>query len=161
LESTRRVIADAPILDTYQQAASNGWQVVPFQVEWTPGPGQTRAARDAELLEPGGYVTTTSYDALNRIVTHVFPADVQGNRRELRPGYNRVGALEQIRLDDTVYVQRIAYNAKGQRTLVAYGNGVMTRYVYDPHTFRLLRLRSEPYTVPDDLTYRPTGDALQ
>jgi hypothetical protein len=26
-----------------------------------------------------------------------------------------------------VYLERIAYNAKGQRTLIAYGNGVMTR----------------------------------
>ena len=161
LESTRTVIADAPILDTYLQAASNGWQVVPFQVQWTPGPGQTRAVRDAELLEPGGYVTTTSYDALNRIVRHVFPADVEGHRRELRPAYNRAGALDQIRLDDTVYVQRIAYDAKGQRALVAYGNGVMTRYAYDRRTFRPLRLRSEHYTLADGLTYRPVGDALQ
>jgi RHS repeat-associated protein len=161
LESTRTVIADAPILDTYQQAASNGWQVVPFQVEWTPGLGQTREARDAELLEPDGYVTTTSYNALNQIVSHVFPADVEGHRRELRPAYNRAGALEQIWLDDTVYVQRIAYDAKGLRTLIAYGNGVMTRYGYDPHTFRLLRLRSEPYTLADGPTYHPAGDALQ
>ena len=41
------------------------------------------------------------------------------------------------------YVQRIAYNAKGQRTLIAYGNGLMTRYAYDPATFRLARLRTE------------------
>ena len=66
-----------------------------------------------------------------------FPLDVEGQRRELRPAYNRAGALEQVRLDDTVYVQRIAYDAKGQRALIAYGNGVMTRYAYDPHTFRL------------------------
>ena len=55
-----------------------------------------------------------------------------------------------------MYVQRIAYDAKGQRALIAYGNGVMTRYAYDPHTFRLARLRSEPYTV-DGVTYRPAG----
>ena len=36
----------------------------------------------------------------------------------------------------------------------------MTRYAYDPHTFRLKRLRSERYTT-DDVTYRPTGAALQ
>ena len=161
LESTQKVIADAPILDTYQQAALNGWQIVPFQVQWTPGAGQTRVARDMELLEPDGYVTTTSYDALNRIVKHMLPADVEGHRRELSHTYNRASALAQIRLDDTVYVQRITYDAKGQRALIAYGNGVMTRYGYDPHTFRLLRLRSEHYTLVDDLTYHPTGDALQ
>ena len=31
----------------------------------------------------------------------------------------------------------------------------MTRYAYDPHTFRLKRLRSERYTKPDDLSYHP------
>ena len=51
LQVARRVIADAPILATYEQAAANGWQVEPFQVDWTPAPGQTQAERDAELLE--------------------------------------------------------------------------------------------------------------
>jgi RHS repeat-associated protein len=37
----------------------------------------------------------------------------------------------------------------------------MTRYAYDPHTFRLKRLRSERYSKPDDLSYHPSGDALQ
>ena len=36
-----------------------------------------------------------------------------------------------------LFVDRIAYDAKGQRVLVAYGNGVMTRHAYDPDTFRL------------------------
>jgi RHS repeat-associated protein len=57
-------------------------------------------------------------------------------------------------------VQRISYDAKGQRTLIAYGNRIMTRYAYEPHTFRLARLRSEPYAV-DGVTYRPAGDVLQ
>ena len=33
--------------------------------------------------------------------------------------------------------------------------------VYDPQTFRLVRLRSEPYATPAALTYHPTGAALQ
>jgi RHS repeat-associated protein len=161
LESTRRVVADAPILAGYADAAAHGWQVQPFQVDWTPRPGQSRADRDAELLEPTGYPTTTGYDALDRVVRHVFPSDVEGRRRELRPSYNRAGGLDQLRLDDTVYVQRIAYDAKGQRALIAYGNGVMARHAYDPHTFRLVRLRSEPYTLDGDATYRPHGTVLQ
>ncbi|WP_405969330.1 FG-GAP-like repeat-containing protein [Streptomyces sp. NBC_00988] len=159
LESTRRVIADAPVLATYAAARAKGWQVVPFQVEWTPGAGQTQAARDATLLEPAGYVTTTSYDALNRIVRHLLPTDVTGHRGELRPVYNRAGALEAVALDGTVHVRRIAYDAKGQRVLIAYGNGVMTRYAYDVHTFRLARLRTEHYTSADGPAYRPTGGA--
>ena len=33
----------------------------------------------------------------------------------------------------------------------------MTRYAYDPHTFRLVRLRSEPYTKPDPAHLPPAG----
>ncbi|MEN8651601.1 SpvB/TcaC N-terminal domain-containing protein [Streptomyces sp. 21So2-11] len=161
LESTRQVIADAPILAAYQDAKDRGWQVVPFQVEWTLAPGQSQQARDAQLLEAAGYVTTSAYDALDRVVRHEFPTDVEGRRRVLRPVYNRAGTLDQVRLDDTTYVQRISYDAKGQRTLIAYGNGVMTRYAYDPDTFLPVRLRSEHYTLVGDLTYRPSGDPLQ
>ena len=161
LDKSRRVIADAPILAVFDQAPANGWQVTPFQVDWEPRPQQTLADREGELLETTAYRTTSSVDALNRIKRLQFPQDVEGKRRELRPVYNSAGGLEQVFLDDTLYVERIAYDAKGQRALIAYGNGVMTRYAYDPHTFRLKRLRSERYSKPDDLTYRPSGEALQ
>ena len=160
LQTTRQVIADAPILTTYTDAAARDWQVAPFTVEWTPAPGQTQDARDAELLDPAGYTHDTSYDGLNRVTLHVLPTDVAGNRSVLTPAYNRAGALDAVALDGTVYVQRISYDAKGQRALIAYGNGVMTRYAYDAQTFRLARLRSEPCTV-DGLTYRPAGPVLQ
>jgi RHS repeat-associated protein len=163
LESTRRVIADAPILATYATGASNGWQVTPFQVDWTPAPGQTQDAREAELLEPTGYTTTTSYDALNRVVLHQLPSTVDGHRPVARPTYDRAGALLAIDVDGTAFVQRIARDAKGRRALIALGNGVMTRYAYDPHTLRLARLRSEHYTLSavDGLTYHPIGVAIQ
>jgi RHS repeat-associated protein len=160
VQSTRQVIADAPILATYATATSNGWNVVPFTVDWTPAPGQTQDARDAELLDPAGYTHDASYDGLNRLTRHTMPTDATGHRAALTPTYNRAGAMDGVRLDDTVYVQRIAYDAKGQRTLIAYGNGVMTRYAYDPHTFLPARMRSEPYAV-DGVTYRPAGDVLQ
>jgi len=152
LDSARRVIADAPVLATYERAAADGWRVAPFTVDWQAGAG--------DLLETGEYRTTTSFDALNRVIRHVLPVDVEGRRRELVPHYNRAGGLEQVRLDGTGYVQRIAYDAKGRRTLIAYGNGMLTRYAYDPRTFRLARLRSEHYTL-DGVTYRPTGPAVQ
>ncbi|WP_152546748.1 SpvB/TcaC N-terminal domain-containing protein [Amycolatopsis orientalis] len=161
LQATRRVIADAPVLATYEAAKTTGWRVAPFRVDWTPAAGQTQDQRDAALLETGRYVTTTAYDALNRVTRHAFPADVEGKRRELRPTYNRAGGLDQVRLDDTLHVQRIAYDAKGQRALIAYGNGVMTRYTHDPRTFRLTRLRTEPYLAADANTYHPQGTVLQ
>ena len=37
----------------------------------------------------------------------------------------------------------------------------MTRHAHDPHTSRLARLRSERYTKPDDISYRPSSESLQ
>jgi RHS repeat-associated protein len=161
LDKSRRVIADAPILAVFEQAPANGWRVTPFVVDWNPRPQKTLADREGELLETTVYRTTASYDALNRVKRMQLPQDVEGKRRVLRPIYNNAGGLEQVFLDNTLYVERIAYDAKGQRALIAYGNGVMTRYAYDPHTFRLKRLRSERYSKPNDVTYHPSGDALQ
>ena len=121
----------------------------------------TLADRENELLEPAAYRTTASYDGLNRLKRMQFPQDVEGQRRELRPEYNRAGGLDQVWLDGVLYVERIAYDAKGQRALIAYGNGVMTRFAYDPKTFRLTRLRSEGYSKTDDISYSPNGPALQ
>jgi RHS repeat-associated protein len=106
------------------------------------------------------YQTTTQYDALNRPTQIQYPADINGDRAQLMPTYNRAGALEQISLDGDVYVQRIAYNAKGQRVFIACGNGVFTRYAYDEQTFRLKRLRTEHFTRTGD-DYQPNGVLLQ
>jgi RHS repeat-associated protein len=161
LDKSRRVIADAPILAVFKEASANGWRVTPFVVDWSPRPQKTLADREGELLETTVYQTTSSVDALNRIKRLQLPQDVDGKRRELRPIYNNAGGLEKVFLDDTLYVERIAYDAKAQRALIAYGNGVMTRYAYDPHVFRLKRLRSEHYSKPNELTYRPSGEPLQ
>jgi RHS repeat-associated protein len=152
LESTRQVIADAAVLATYDQAAGNGWLVPAFRVDW---------AAATAVLEDAGYTSTMTYDALDRVVTCELPADVEGVRRVLRQHYNRAGAPESVELDGIPYVRHIAYDARGQRTLVARSNGVLTRYAYDPRTFRLTRLRSEQYTQPDPLTYHPAGDPVQ
>ena len=56
--------------------------------------------------------------------------------------------------------KQIAYNAKGQRTLIAYGNDLITRYAYEPETFRLARLRTETFTR-QGLTYAFQGAPLQ
>jgi RHS repeat-associated protein len=161
LDKSRRVIADAPILKVFEPALTNGWQITPFQVDWNPGPQKTIADREAELLENTGYQTTTMYDALNRIKSVQLPVDVEGKRGELRPSYNNAGALEKILLDETLYVERIAYDAKGRRTLIAYGNGILSRYAYDSRTSRLMRWRSERYAKPDEVSYHPSGAPLQ
>jgi RHS repeat-associated protein len=98
---------------------------------------------------------------LGRVQRLLYPRDVQNNRRELRVSYNRAGAFEQMWLGPDLYVQHIAYNAKGQRTLISYGNGTMTRYAYEPRTFRLVRLRSEGFTSAAPYSYQPSGGVLQ
>jgi RHS repeat-associated protein len=133
LERSRRTIRDTSI--------ANSWVA-----SWD-APGSQNA------LEPAGqaYRTSALYDALNRLTQLTYPAGTA----VLRPIYNRAGALERVDLDGENFVERIAYNAKGQRTLVVYANGLMTRYAYDPQTFRLARLRTERCTSPGALQYRP------
>ncbi|MGL5942559.1 MAG: SpvB/TcaC N-terminal domain-containing protein [Waterburya sp.] len=161
LEKQRQVIQDEPILSVFAGATANNWQIEAFRVDWQPPTGETLETHANNLLDSAIYRTSMTYDALNRPKVMQYPQDVEGNRKVLRPIYNRAGALERVELDSAVYVERIAYNAKGQRVLIAYGNGVMTRYAYDPQTFRLVRLRTEKYAQPDPLTYQPTGVPLQ
>ncbi|MBV5273289.1 MAG: hypothetical protein JZU52_06480, partial [Lamprocystis purpurea] len=105
------------------------------------------------MLDPTVYATQSAYDALGRIKWSEYPRCANGERYRLQPEYNRAGALERVDLAGPLaadgsgpvqpYVQRIAYNAKGQRTLIVYGNDLITRYAYDPDTFRLVRLRTD------------------
>ena len=160
LEKTRRVIGDAALMSVFDRPPAD-WQMPVFCVDWQPSAGVTLDSHASGLLDAEAYRTTFVYDALNRVDTLRYPRDVKGERKELRSHYNRAGALERVELDGNTFVERIAYNAKGQRTLIAYGNGVMTRYAYDPRTFRLRRLRTERYTQPEALAYRSGGVALQ
>ncbi|MBK9284056.1 MAG: RHS repeat protein [Sphingobacteriaceae bacterium] len=113
-----------------------------FVIDWTGLP---------TILDATVFETTMNYDALNRITELELPEDLDNERKKIIPTYNNAGALEKVDLysptgpTTTNYVENIAYNAKGQRLLIAFGNEVMTRYVYDPFTFRLQRQRSEKY----------------
>ena len=157
LEKTRRVVSDTAILGVFNGQPPT-WKVEAFRVNWT-NPA-------AVLLDATTFDSTVSYDALNRVKLMTYPVDVENRHRQLRPHYNRSGSLERVALDrvapdggvvSDTFVERIAYNAKGQRVLIAYGNGIMTRHAYDPHTFRLLHMRTEHYSKPAQLTYRHTG----
>jgi RHS repeat-associated protein len=78
----------------------------------------------------------------------------------LLPSYDKSGALCSVSLDGISYIERIAYNAKGQRLLIAYGNGIMTRYLYREDNFRLLRMKSEGY-VKDGWTYEKQSGTIK
>ncbi len=159
-DKARRIISDEAISTAYQGAAANGWVVQAFRVDWG---GAVLQEREATLLETKAYRTTTSFDALGRVKHALYPEDVTHDRKVLVPRYNRAGAIESVTLGGSVFVARIAYNAKGQRLLVAYGNGLMTRYAYEEDTFRLARLRTEKFISKDGLSYAPTApsDPLQ
>jgi RHS repeat-associated protein len=130
-------------------------------------------------LEDGGYASSTSYDALNRPREFTKP-----DQSVIRPIYNRANQLARVELQlhataaATPLVKDIRYDAKGQRTLIEYGNGASSRYEYDPLTFRLVRLASHrsqaafpgdcPHPAPPgwpgcqlqnlEYTYDPTGN---
>lgn len=117
------------------------------------------------LMQPTVYKSLYKYNALGRVLSET---DADGNI--LEPAYLLSGLLNQIRmrrssLDETqtVYVQSIEYNARGQRTRVSYGNGVTTDYTYDPDTFRLSAISSrrtgDGFVLQDlSYTYDPVGN---
>jgi len=146
LEKSRRTIRD--------EALAEDWTA-----DWS-------AAGAEDALEARTHRTSSRYDALNRPIELTFPEDVDLERKRLLPRYNRAGALEAVRLGDDTYVEHIAYNARGQRVHVAYGNGLMTRHAYDERTFRLARRYSERCVQVEDAatgarTWSGEGPAIQ
>jgi RHS repeat-associated protein len=161
LEKARQMIRDEKIVAAQGTGGAANWKHTAYRVDWTPGGTASFASHAASLLDPTAYVTSSTFDALGRATSVRHPAAPGGARRLTTLVYSRGGAVKGVKLDGEVYVERIAYNARGQRILVAYGNGVMTRYAYDDETFRLARLRTERYTTVGTIGYRGSGEALQ
>ena len=121
------------------------------------------------------FSSSTSYDALNRPISVTAPDD-----SVYRPTFNEANLLDKVDVDlrgaatPTHFVTNIDYNAKGQRTLIEYGNKAKTTYEYDDLTFRLVHLRTtrpimgnglasllfnDPGVVQDlHYTYDPAGN---
>jgi RHS repeat-associated protein len=126
-------------------------------------------------LEPETYTSRTRYDALNRPIQLIAPHSDQPGAtiNVIQPRYNEANLLEQVHawlngntapgslLDPASAslhtVTDIDYDAKGQRMLIDYGNGVRTTYTYDPLTFRLTHLltRRSAATFPSDCLQPP------
>jgi RHS repeat-associated protein len=159
-EKIRQVISDSEILNVFSGPPAS-WAVQTYRVDW-----DTYTVSPDEKLDSFEYTTSMEYDALGRITQMTYPVDVVSERKILLPTYNRAGALVKVDLKDNPtatavnYVENIAYNAKGQRLLVSFGNGMMTRYRYDDITFRLSRMKTEKYTK-SGLTYTPNGGIQQ
>lgn len=152
VEKSRQVLPDNAILGGFTPAPV-GWVVTAFNVDWT---SPANVDLDGTI-----YTTSLRYDALGRVTHVTCPQDVDGRRRILAPQYNRAGGLQRLTVDGVVFVERIVNNAKGQRVLIAYGNGVLTRHLHDPRSFRIIRTTTAHYTTPSALTYVHTGPTLQ
>lgn len=97
-------------------------------IDWSTSP----------ILDPMVWVTSIQLDAVSRPVEVTHP-----NGTIIHRAYGRNGLLSKVWAQyadeqaETQLVESIAYDPKGQRTLVAYGNGITTRYEYDALTFKL------------------------
>ena len=122
------------------------------------------ASAGAALLQTEIFTSSSTFDALNRIVTSTAPDGSVSH-----PVFNEANLLEQMNVNlrgastATSFVTNIDYNAKGQRTLIEYGNGAQTVYGYDPETFRLIELktvRTSDKAILLDLSYSydPVGN---
>lgn len=128
------------------------------------------AADPEALLQAETFSSTALFDALNRVVQQSAPHSDAAPARAwhvTQTRYNDAGLLDgnyawlqrteaatELLDPATATIQpvrNVDYNEKAQRTRVRYGNGVNTRYEYDPQTFRLARLR----------TTRSGGELLQ
>lgn len=118
--------------------------------EITDGNGTSRFEYDkigrvlVETLTMDGttYTNRSAYDALGRIAVLTYP-----NRDAVSYTYNLQGGIETIALTPAgqsaqTIISNIAYNAAGQLTRIAYGNGVTSDYSFNPLTWRLDRLVS-------------------
>jgi RHS repeat-associated protein len=156
VEQTRRVIADDELLHGFE-AALPDWRRLAYCVDWQ-GALDDRAAA---ILDPTEHITSRRHDALGRVRVLDHPSDATGARHRTRYRYGRGGGLEQVTLDDRIVIEHVAYNARGQRTLVIYaGPNLMTRYAYDASA-RLVRLRTEGVLSTAPLTFVPSGSVLQ
>ncbi len=103
-------------------------------------------------METQIFTSSVTYDAFNRPVRLTSP-----DNSVIRPIYNEATMLKYLEAnlrssaDVTIFIENIDYNAKGQRKLIEYGNGVHTQYAYDPKTSRLMHLFTQRGpTFPDD-----------
>jgi RHS repeat-associated protein len=123
------------------------------------------------LIDAESFESSTTHDALNRPMEITTPHAVGMRPNVIKPGRNEANLLESVLVDlqsagtPAFFVKDIDYDAKGQRRSIRYGNDVVTRYEYDPLTFRLRSLRTtraRGRSIEDlqDLhyTYDPAGN---
>lgn len=144
-------------------------------IDWSALVGQPDhaaiLAAATPLLETGeSFTASASYDALNRPTQVTLP-----DQTVILPAYNEANLLAslhaQIRGQGSPieFLKEQEYDARGQRQYAHYGNELLTRYFYDPNSFRLINLLTHRSTddpaieALQDLhyTYDPVGNITQ
>ncbi|WP_434043958.1 MULTISPECIES: SpvB/TcaC N-terminal domain-containing protein [Sorangium] len=129
------------------------------QPDWSRDP--------APALHEEVFRTSVVFDALSRPTRVTTP-----DGSEMLPRYNEAGLLDAVEAKlrsvaaSMPMVTDVAYNARGQRERIEYGNEVATDYTYDPLTFRLRRIRTvraSDNAVLQDLgyTHDPVGNIVE
>lgn len=110
------------------------------------------------LLENASYTISSSFDALNRVLSQTG-----ADGSVFTPGYNESGALSGVQLTqgaiNEIIVKNIVYNEKRYRSKIWYGNDIVTTYSYDSETFAMLRLESKKQNNEQLQDYKYTFDA--
>lgn len=154
VDRVRNVIKSAQILGVFTSLP-----VKTYRVQWEPPSGTDFSTHESNLLETTDYRTTLTYDALSRAVSVMLPKSVDRARHVISSHYNEGGLVRSLSVDGREVLREAGYNAKGQRTIAALGNGIMVRRSYETGTFRLLRQRAEHYSNPDPMTFKPSAQA--
>jgi RHS repeat-associated protein len=123
---------------------------------WTTGVNGNNA-----LLQGDEYISQTQYDALNRIVMITAPylTTTAATADVLVHGFGEAGLLKTVDAylrgsgTATSFVKNICHNEKDQRSCIWYGNDMVTRYSYDPDTFRLTNLTTTASAQQTGNTY--------
>jgi RHS repeat-associated protein len=140
-------------------------------VDWNPIKDLTDVATietaAAILLENELFTGTSSYDALNRPIRVQLP-----DQTVVEPRFNESNFLDSLRVQIRgqggfiTFLVSQDYNAKGQRQFAKYGNNTITKYFYDPKSYRLVNLLTKKEDeINDDnslqnlkYTYDPVGN---
>jgi RHS repeat-associated protein len=98
----------------------------------------------------GAYTVERTYDPLDRLISLQYPDGEIVTYTYNPQGITQVKGLSPqlsaLQTKGTVpktYISSIHYSPTGQITSITYGNGVITKYAYDPQTLRLTNLTTD------------------
>ena len=121
-----------------------------------------RVSAEVKTLAGVPFTTRYTYRADDQVQSTTYPEG-----EVVSMGYNSRGLVESLS-GSRPYLSAAAYNPGGQPLRLSYGirgNGVTTRYTYDPQTARLSSLIAQHPTVPGVLGlgygYEPNGNLAQ